>query len=156
MLLQLLLLAATWPGLHAGLLDSYIIDPVSYLDVVRPLAADQVSAGLPDQAPCSSSSSGPTCSQGASRLLQDDLPAQGQATQLSTYAAVAGDVLPAHSRGLQQVPANPLRFQAPYKVCVSSWVLWCDASLAKIKQTSKVSAAAVSMPAVGVGRGSRP
>lgn len=119
--MQLLLLAACFPCLLAGLFDSYIVNSTSYLDVVRSSSSSKgVAAGA--AAPSCSDSSTAACADRASRHFLDTA-AQQAAADASTLHIETSTILQdvtAQSRSLLQA-ANPARLLPPYNVCVSSW-----------------------------------
>jgi hypothetical protein len=122
------LLAAAAHVARAGPLDSYMVGPASYWDVVHPPPGSS-SSTLQPQSNCtiSSSSSGdsaaethaagadaaPGCAHHDEAGWRHGMPSSSQ------QAAGASSA----TRLLLQAPAaNPARLVAPYNVCVSSWV----------------------------------
>lgn len=128
MLLQLLLLSAYSPGLLASPFDSYIVNPASYLDVVRsPASRKGHTAAGADAPSCNSDSSTAACAQHPpTRHLLEPVSAREPTADLSTSPTSSSsssssvEALVASTRGLQQA-ANPARLLPPYNVCVSSW-----------------------------------
>lgn len=108
LLLQLLQLLVLAPCCLAGPFDSFIINPKSYLDVIRPASRSNTAAGAdppPSSSSCRDSSSAP-CQPAAQISSSSSSRSAGSAAQ--------------QSRGLQQA-ANPARLLPPYNVCVFSW-----------------------------------
>jgi hypothetical protein len=148
--LLLLLLAAARPTL-SGFLDSYIVDPSYLDVSNQPGSKHQPQLPSEQQqqqaasrraatASCSNSSTDGACVHAGLLPLQEQGPARtpwphasthdmqessststGISNTASSTSREPPSAWPAHSRLLQAAAANPLRLQAPYNVCVSSW-----------------------------------
>lgn len=142
--LPVLLLALAWPHQAAAgppkRFNSYIVNPASYLDVLSPAGLhhnpeklNYVSAAA---AGCSRANSiNSTSASSSAGSAHGHIPVTPAAEYIHNEPSICSEPhtdtitdSTAHRRVILQAPANPLRLQKPYLVCVSPWVpmVQCD------------------------------